>query len=109
MMENYFVVLQLPGRGFGLSSNTKNPKHFWGRAVDAIVSGKAKIVSRRNDTGVSEDLANHTKKEKKRKTYVLLNLRLRKREGESSILRKAARSLDGKSSATIIDMTDKSG
>lgn len=106
-MENYFVVLQLPERGFELAANTKDPKNFWGRAVAAIGRGNARIISRRSDTGVSDDLVNYTKKEKKRKTYVLLNLRLRKREGRSSILRKAARCLSGKNSATIIDMTDK--
>lgn len=107
MMENYFVVLQLPERGFELASNTKDPKNFWNKAVSAIGRGKAKIVSRRSDTGVSEDLANHIEKKKKRKTYVLLNLRLRKREGQSSILKKAARCLIGKNKAIIIDATDK--
>ena len=107
MMENYFVVLQLPDiMGLEFLGSNKNTENFLSKAAQAIGSGKAKLVSRRNDTGVSEELKSFAKKENKFKTYILLTICLGKREGKSTIFKKAMQSLSGHKKAMVIDTTD---
>ena len=107
-MENYFVVLQLPkDRELKFTGGNNDPKNFWGKAARAIAAGKAKLISRRPDTGVSEELQSYAKKKKKFKTYILVNMQLDKREEKSTIFKKAAQRISGSKKATIIDTTDK--
>jgi hypothetical protein len=57
-MENYFVVLHLPGgKRLKVREGNKGSEHFWGKAVHAIGNGKARLVSRRQDTGATDDMA----------------------------------------------------
>ena len=106
MKDNYFVVLQLPSDS-QLTYQDTNPKSFWKKAAGAISMGKAKIVSRRQDTGVSEELRSHAKSINYFSTYVLVCMRLGKKKDKSSILKKAAKKVKGKESATVIDATDQ--
>jgi hypothetical protein len=104
MMENFFVVVELPGGEENkLANGTGASENFRGRATDAIKRGEAKIVSRRNDTGVSEELRSHIEKVKRFKTYVLVNMRLDSQENEQAILKKAALRLLRKRRAMVVD------
>jgi hypothetical protein len=107
MTEQYFVVLQLPGGSKPRFTGKNNTPNFWGKASDAISSGKARIVSRRQDTGISEELRSFAEKEKSFKTYVLLNLFLTPNTKDEIIFRKAVHHLNACLRPTVIDTTEK--
>lgn len=76
MQQQYFVVLELPN-GSGLLSNTTYcPVDYWAKAAQAIGQGKAKMISRRQDTGVSEDLRSYLQHIKTFTTFVLVTMPL---------------------------------
>jgi hypothetical protein len=103
-MQNYFVVLQLPEScKINFTGNNVHPVHFWDEAANAISSGKAKIISKRKDTGVSEELRLHVQKVNKFKTYVLINMCLTPSEDKAAIYKKAAQYILMHNSATIIE------
>lgn len=107
MTENYFVVLQLPGtKELKLTEGNSSAKNFWGKAANAIGKGKAKIVSRRQDTGVSEEVRSHAKQVSRFKTYVLVNMRLGKRTKNDEIFAKAAQCINNSNTAAVIETND---
>ena len=107
MMENYFVVLQLPGsKELKLTDGNDSAKNFWGKAANAISKGRARIVSRRQDTGVSEEIRSHSKKVNRFKTYVLVNMRLAKKDRKDIIFAKAAECIAASSTAAVIETTE---
>jgi hypothetical protein len=107
-MENYFVVLQLPEScKFNVTQSDTNFVHYWSKVADAINGGKAKIVSKRQDTGVSEELRTHVQKVNKFKTYVLFNMCLAPGEDIAAIYQKAAQYILKNNNATIIESEPK--
>jgi hypothetical protein len=107
MMENYFVVLQLPGsKELNFTEGNSRVTNFWGRAANAVRKGKARIISRRQDTGVSEELRSHSKKVKRFKTYVLVNMRLARHDKKEAIFAKAAECISLSSTAAVVETTE---
>ena len=77
MMENYFVVIQLPmDDRMNKELIIKGQENIWRDIVQKVNVGKAKLISKRQDTGVSEELMAHSKKTKRFATYVLLSIKL---------------------------------
>lgn len=108
-MNHYFVVLELPG-GKELKFNPKkgSPKNFWKCASTAIANGQAKIISKRQDTGVSEELRRHLLNVTKFTTYVLVHLHLCPKESAAStdLLKKIAAFNPDESNGIVIDYAD---
>ena len=74
-MEHYFVVLELPGgEELKFEKGRVSPEDFWEMAADAVDKGKANIISKRQDTGVSEELRKYLLHVKKFTTFVLVHI-----------------------------------
>ena len=74
-MEHYFMVLELPGGAeLKFVEGKTSPKNFWDKAAHSIKTGKAKLISSRKDTGISEELRKHVKSVNTFKTYVLVHM-----------------------------------
>jgi len=107
-MENYFVVLELPEiKELKFTEGNSSHHNFWDRAANAIGKGKAKIISKRQDTGVSEEVRQHVEAMRKFSTFVLVNMPLEKGSKETTIFKKAARCIANHKCATVIDATDR--
>lgn len=70
-MENYFVLLELPDTAYE-NTITKPGANFWQSTRQAVMNGRAKIISSRVDTGVCEELKNYLKHINHYTTFVLL-------------------------------------
>ena len=109
-MGNHFIVLQLPGsRGLRLTEGAKSPAKFWAKAVTLIKNGKAKLICRRCDTGVSEELRGHIRKLERFTTYLLLDMELNQDElqNQKAIFEKAVIQLSDASQELVIDNDEK--
>ena len=109
-MGHYFIVLELDSRsrlrcGEGITA----PVNFWGKTFRQIKNKKAKLLCRRDDTGVSEELQEHVKRSKRFRTYVLFSLKLKKKElqNEDAILNKAAALAQTAGNLEVIDNNSK--
>nr|WP_322626084.1 hypothetical protein [uncultured Flavobacterium sp.] len=74
-MENYFVLLELPDTAYE-NTITKPGTNFWQSARQAVMNGRAKIISSRVDTGVCEELKSYLKHINHYTTFVLLQTAL---------------------------------
>ncbi len=108
-MENYFIILQLPFIVDSQSFITKNQSCFWQESVNATVYRKLKLISRRKDTGVSEEFRDYIKKTKNFASYILLDMELTNGEvlNNSSLYKKAMQYLKKGDSKIIIDTAEK--
>jgi hypothetical protein len=75
MSQHCFVVLELPG-GEELKYIDQNPHGFWKCVAGIIRNGGAKVISKRKDTGISEDLRRHVSDKDNFTTYVLVDMHL---------------------------------
>lgn len=106
MNEHFFIVFELPGGAeLKFEENKKSPCNFWIQTADLIKNGKAKIISKRKDTGISEDLRNHVLHTNKFTTYVLAHLLLNDCS-ERDIFKKVAHWLTSPKHETVIDTAD---
>jgi len=108
-MEHYFVVLELPGgQELKFKEGKYSPKNFWRFTADTIAQGKAKIISRRQDTGISEELRRHVNKIRKFRTYVLVHMQLCKQDwtDENGIFKKIAEWIRIPCHDLVIDTSD---
>ena len=109
-MGHYFIVLQLDSRSrLRHSEGTTAPVNFWAKTFRQIKNKKAKLLCRRDDTGVSEELQEHVKRSKRFRTYVLFSLKLKKKELENvdAILDKAAALAQTAGNLEVIDNNSK--
>jgi len=105
-MEHYFVVLELPGgKELKFKEGRCSPKNFWKVASETIAQGKAVIISKRKDTGVSEELRSHLSKIKKFSTYVLVHMQFTALESvtECDIFNKIAQWIVVQNREVVID------
>ncbi|MFL9843430.1 hypothetical protein [Flavobacterium rhizosphaerae] len=108
-MEHYFILLQLPGKPEDrFCEGNKKPHEFWHNVADMIQKGKARIISQRQDTGVSEEFRGHIKRIRKFKTYIILNLHLDSNEclDKKAIFKKAARWISNPEHEVLIETSD---
>lgn len=105
--DQYFIILQLPVfRGVGPVSCPQ--AGFLQKALSAIRKGRASIVSKRADTGVSEELRAHASGTKRFTNYLLIQLYLDKEDhSDSVILDKVAASLLSVADATVVELADR--
>jgi len=109
MKEHYFVVLELPGgKELKFEDEKRSPKNFWAKTANVISQGKAKIISKRQDTGISEDLRRHLVHNNRFTTYVLAHMHLAKEEckNEKVIFMNVAEWLNSPTHETVIDTAD---
>lgn len=74
MKDHCFVVLELPGGEELKYVDEKSPQSFWRSVAQTIDEGRAKIISKRQDTGISEELRSHVAATGKYTTYVLVDM-----------------------------------
>lgn len=108
-MENYFVVIQLP---YEFKADAKGKIKYckrWKQFAENAGNVKLKIISRRKDTGVSEEVRSHTASLNSFAAYILLNIKLSSKEikNEYSILKKAAIQLRKGGQNVLVDANDK--
>ncbi len=105
--DYYFVILQLPAfRNIRLGSNVQHG--FLEKAIKAIRQGRARVVSKRRDTGVSEELRAHALDAKRFRNYLLIQMYLDEGEyNDVAILNKAAKSLINVSDPTVVERADR--
>lgn len=105
--DQYFIILQLPVfRGVGPVSCPQ--AGFLQKALSAIRKGRASIVSKRADTGVSEELRAHALEAKRFRNYLLIQMYLDEAEyNDVAILNKAAESLLNVSDTTVVERADR--
>ena len=103
-MEVYFVVLELPGNCGLKFIDGNSPEHFWEQASLAIKTGKAKVVSARTDTGVSEELRDYAK-DKEFSSYFIFYMMMEKKDLKNHhfILQKAGDILTIGNQEALID------
>ena len=108
MKEHFFIVFELPGGAeLKFKENKKSPCDFWVHTANIIETGKAKIISKRKDTGISEELRNHVSKTNKFTTYVLAHLFFNPQNcNERDIYKKVAHWLKSPSHETVIDTAE---
>ena len=109
-MGHYFIVLQLDSRSrLRLEDGRTAPMNFWAKTISQIKEKKAKLLCRRNDTGVSEEVREHAKRSGRFSTYVLFTLKLKKKElaDESTILNKAAALAEHACEVEVVDNNSK--
>ena len=101
MEQQYFVVLELP---CGSNLNTKCcPVDFWNDASKAIRKGKAKMISRRQDTGVSEELRSYVKHVKQFTTFVLVTMPIHSDYNTHKIFKRASSYIASPANKIIVD------
>lgn len=110
MRNYYFIVLQLPESCKSVFENVKNsPANFLAKAAKSIAERKAKLLSMRCDTGISEDLRNHVETTAEFTTYLLLEIPLEHYEvlEEEIVFNKAAALLRKPCAAELIDKDER--
>lgn len=108
-MEHYFVVLELPGgEELKFKDSGNCPDAFWEKAADIIDRGEAQIISKRQDTGVSEELRKHLSNIKKFTTFVLVHMQFCTGDflNEKDIFKKLSRWLLNTKHGLVIDTAD---
>ncbi|MFP9099238.1 hypothetical protein ACLI09_09305 [Flavobacterium sp. RHBU_24] len=75
-MEPYFIVLEMPASGRHSADEERWDKNLCSTMVRSIEEGNAKVISVRNDTGISEELRNYACKIKKFTTFLILQVTL---------------------------------
>jgi len=101
MEQQYFVVLELPS---GSNLNARYcPVDFWTDASKAIRQGKAKMISRRQDTGVSEELRNYVQHVKQFTTFVLVTMPLPSKHNTLKIFKRASHYVASPANKIIVD------
>lgn len=109
MKDYYFVVFELPGSEELRFENGKYlPGNFWKTAAESIDSGRAKIVCRRRDTGICEEIRQHSAGNTKFTTYVLANILLRNKEliNDEAITKKALKGIIDNGNEYVIEQTE---
>lgn len=106
-MEHYFVVLHFPGgKKLRLGEKNKRPQNIINKALLALGTGKARLVSRRQDTGATDDIRNHAR-DGRFKNYLLVNMPLDQTDCPQNIFTKVATHLTGKrTNPTLIDASE---
>jgi hypothetical protein len=74
--------------------------------VHAIGNGKARLVSRKQDTGATDDIRLDAGKARRFKTYVVLNVLLDSGDAVDKIFKKAVKKLSGPKTTNIIEITE---
>jgi len=108
-MEHYFVVLELPGgEELKFEKGKDSPENFWKMAADAVNRGKANIICKRQDTGVSEELRKYLQHVKKFTTFVLVHMHFHATEflNEKLVFKKLSKWLTTPSPKIVIDAAD---
>jgi len=106
-MDHCFVVLELPGGSELKFVNDKSTPNFWKSVARTIREGKAKIISKRRDTGISEDLRRHVAHVDNFKTYVLVDMHLAPAKcGERDIFKKVSSWLTMPGHDKVIDTAE---
>jgi hypothetical protein len=104
MNQHCFVVLELPGGEELKHVDTNNTRGFWSQVASTIASGNAKIISKRQDTGISEDLRRHVASCTKFTTYVLVDMHLNpQRCNNRQIFKRVSSWLTGTGHHKVID------
>jgi len=109
MTQHYFLVLELPGgEELKFSDGTTSPKNFWDKAAKSVKQGKAKLICRRQDTGIAEEFRKHIKSVKTFRTYVLVQMDLQKNDftSKKNVFKKAAQYIEKPEHELVIDNAD---
>lgn len=109
-MKNYFVLIELPGGNeLKFTEEYKSPVDFWRNAVRSIRKGRANLICRRQDTGVSEVLHSYMLTARHFKTFVLADLEMELTEcsDKKTILKKMVQSIMGLGRETVIHICPK--
>lgn len=109
MGQHYFLLLELPGGAeLRFCKNNCSPNKFWNRAARAIKSGRAKIISKRQDTGISEELRKHLSKIREFKTYILVHTQLTRDDltNRKHFFEKIAKWITATEKEVVIDASD---
>jgi len=107
MPQNYFIVFELPVEPeFLLNESIESSEHFWTKAKKAINKGTAKVISCRQDTGVSEDLRKHVSQINTFTTFVLVTMPMENVNNTNTIYKKASRSMIKPAFVNIIDKAE---
>lgn len=98
------MVLELPGSCGLKFIDGNSPEHFWEQVSLAIKAGKAKVISARTDTGVSEELRDYAK-DKEFSSYFIFYMMMEKKDVKNKdfILQKAGDILTIGNQETLID------
>ncbi|KAF2519483.1 hypothetical protein E0W68_03810 [Flavobacterium salilacus subsp. salilacus] len=105
-MKNYFILLELPGgKELKFTIGNKSPKNFWRNAIRAIRKGRANLICRRQDTGISEALRSYMTGANRFTTFMLTNLKMNSHESrdKKAILNKTVQSISDMERETVID------
>lgn len=78
-MEPYFIVLEMPGNGRNAADEAQWD-NLCSTVARSIEAGNAKVISVRNDTGISEELRGYAQHVKKFTTFLILQVSLSPRE-----------------------------
>lgn len=108
-MQHYFLVLELPGGAeLKFSNGATSPKNFWNNAALSVKQGRAKLICRRQDTGIAEEFRKHIKSLKTFRTYVLVEMEFQKNDFTSKkhIFKKAAQHIISHEHEAVIDCAD---
>jgi len=75
-MEPYFIVLEMPQSGLHSTEEKRWDANFCGAMARSLEEGNAKVISVRNDTGISEELRSYACQIKKFTTFLILQISL---------------------------------
>ena len=80
-MQHYFILLELPGGSeLKFNSGDESPDDFWRNAVRSIRKGRANLICRRQDTGVSEALHKYMLTANHFTTFMVAELEMERNE-----------------------------
>jgi len=103
MQQQYFVVLELPDGSDFINNTTHCPVDYWIKAAQAIEQGKAKMISRRQDTGVCEDLRKYLQHIKTFTTFILVTLPLCIDQSNNTIFEQASQYIANPVTKIVVD------
>lgn len=103
MQQQYFVVLELPNGSDPINNTIHCPVDYWTKAAHAIGQGKAKMISRRQDTGVSEDLHKYLQHIKTFTTFVLVTMPLCNDQSINTIFEQASQYVASPVTKIVVD------
>ena len=109
-MEHYFILLELPGGSeLKFNAGNKSPDDFWRNAVRSIRKGRANLICRRQDTGVSEALHTYMLTARHFTTFMLADLQMQRNEScdKKIILYKMVQSIIHTEHETVIENCDR--